>query len=74
MKTGEAAFFIADAKDPDGDPITYRWEASAGAFAAASYKQVRWLAPQQAGKVTVSVTVWDGHGGSTTAELTVEVQ
>ena len=74
VKAGEAAFLIADAKDPDGDTVTYQWAATAGSFGASSYRQVRWVAPQQAGKVTVNVTVWDGAGGSSKAELTVEVQ
>jgi len=73
VKAGEPVIFIADAKDPDGSTVTYRWTASAGSFGASSYKQVRWLAPQQAGKVTVNVTVRDTQGGTSKAELTVTV-
>ena len=50
----------ADAKDPDGDPITYQWTADAGSFGASSYRQVRWTAPQQAGKVTVTSCTGSG--------------
>lgn len=74
VKAGEPVIFVADAQDPDGNTVTYRWTASAGSFAASSYKQVRWIAPHQAGKVMVGVTVRDTNGGAAKAELTVTVQ
>lgn len=74
VKAGQPVIFVADAKDPDGDTVTYRWTAGAGSFGASSYKQVRWLAPQQAGKVVVNLIVRDTNGGTAKTEVTVTVQ
>ena len=64
----------ADASDPDGDALTYRWNAPAGQFTGGSDRATTtWQAPGNAGPVPVSVTVSDGNGGSAsdTANITV---
>ncbi len=64
----------ADASDPDGDALTYRWNAPAGQFTGGTDRATTtWQAPDDAGSVPVSVTVTDGNGGSAsdTANITV---
>ena len=72
--TNESVNLRADASDPDGDALTYRWNAPAGEFTGgADRATTTWQAPDDAGPVPVSVTVSDGNGGSAsdTANITV---
>ena len=65
----------ATASDPDGDELTYAWSAPAGTFGgAADAATARWTAPDSLGPVTIRVEVTDGHGGSASAEVTIEVE
>ena len=65
----------ATASDPDGDELTYAWSAPAGTFSGvADAATARWTAPDSLGPVTVRVEVTDGHGGSASAEVTIEVE
>ena len=64
----------ADASDPDGDALTYEWNAPAGEFTGGRDRATTtWQAPGEAGTVPASVTVSDGNGGSAsdTANITV---
>ena len=64
----------ADASDPDGDALTYQWNAPTGEFTGGRDRvTTTWQAPGDAGAVPVSVTVSDGNGGSAsdTANITV---
>jgi len=63
----------ADAQDPDGDPLTYRWVPGAGALASPTSRQSQWTAPMQEGPVTFTVTVNDGKGGTASATTTINV-
>ena len=63
----------ADAQDPDGDALTYRWRAPAGTFPNAADRQTPWTAPMQPGPVPVTVTVDDGKGGTATDTVTIQV-
>ena len=47
----------AEASDPDGDPLTYRWTAPGGMLTSPAERQTTWTAPQQEGTVPVTVTV-----------------
>jgi outer membrane protein OmpA-like peptidoglycan-associated protein len=71
-QVGTAVTVTADANDPDGDTLTYRWTAPTGTFANASDRQTRFTCPAQPGAVPVTVTVNDGKGG--TANDTVTIQ
>ena len=64
----------ADASDPDGDPLDFRWSAPAGSFTdAADRATTRWQAPAQEGPVPITATVADGRGGSASDTATVLV-
>jgi outer membrane protein OmpA-like peptidoglycan-associated protein len=63
----------ATAQDPDGDMLTFRWTAPAGALATPNAAQSVWTAPQQVGSVPITITVSDGKGGTATDMTTIQV-
>jgi outer membrane protein OmpA-like peptidoglycan-associated protein len=69
---GKSSTVTADAQDPDGDTLTYKWTAPAGSFANPAERETLWTAPNQEGTVPATVTVDDGKGG--TANDTVNIQ
>lgn len=71
---GEETELRADARDPDGDSLTYRWNSPAGELEGARNQATqRWRAPNQGGPVPVTVTVSDGRGGSVSETVTIRV-
>jgi len=72
VEIGKTSTVTADARDPDGDTLTYRWSTPSGSLANPAERQTQWTAPQQEGAVPVTVTVDDGKGG--TASDTVNIQ
>jgi outer membrane protein OmpA-like peptidoglycan-associated protein len=73
VEVGKSATVTADAQDPDGDTIIYRWSAPSGTFQNASDRQTLWTAPQQEGPVPVTITVNDGRGGTASDSVTIQV-
>ena len=74
LEFGEESALRADAMDPDGDPLDYRWSAPAGELLEAQNQPTqRWRAPAQDGPVPVTVTVSDGRGGSASDTATIRV-
>jgi outer membrane protein OmpA-like peptidoglycan-associated protein len=73
VEIGRVATLIADAADPDGDSLTYSWNAPAGTLANRADRQTPWTAPMQEGPVPVTVTVTDGRGGTATDAVTLQV-
>lgn len=77
---GAASIFIGgsveltcDATDPDGDPLTYVWSWSTGSMSSSAGRTVTWTAPDSGCTATISVTVSDGRGGSTSADKNITV-
>lgn len=71
---GERATVSCDASDPDGDPLTYSYAASAGQVTG-SGPQVQWDSTGlQPGSYTVKGTVNDGRGGTADSTVTIDVQ
>ncbi|MBM3807530.1 MAG: hypothetical protein FJW22_04975 [Acidimicrobiia bacterium] len=63
----------ADAQDPDGDTLRYRWTSPTGSFGNANDRQTPWTAPGQVGAVPLTITVDDGKGMTATDTVTVQV-
>jgi outer membrane protein OmpA-like peptidoglycan-associated protein len=71
---GEKVHITTNASDPDGDPLTYTWRASAGQIVgngAAVDFDTTGLAP---GNYTVTARVEDGRGGAADCSSSVEVK
>jgi outer membrane protein OmpA-like peptidoglycan-associated protein len=73
VEVGRTSTVTAQAQDPDGDALTYRWSAPTGSFANPADRQTVWTAPNQPGPVQVTVTVSDGRGGTASANVTIQV-
>jgi OmpA-OmpF porin, OOP family len=73
VPTGGTATLSAAATDPDGDTLTYRWNASAGTLGNRSTANVPWTAPAEAGTIFATVEVEDGRGGRATDAVTLTV-
>jgi outer membrane protein OmpA-like peptidoglycan-associated protein len=73
VEIGRVATVIAEAADPDGDTLTYAWNAPAGTLANHSNRQSPWTAPMQEGPVPITITVTDGKGGTATDAITLQV-
>ena len=73
VEVGKTSTVNADATDPDGDTLTYRWSAAAGTLASPGDRQSMWTAPLQEGPVPVTVEVSDGKGGIATDAVTIQV-
>jgi peptidoglycan-associated lipoprotein len=73
VEVGRTSTVTADATDPDGDTLTYKWSAPAGTFTRDTDRQTPWTAPNQEGPVQVTVQVDDGKGGTASANVTIQV-
>jgi outer membrane protein OmpA-like peptidoglycan-associated protein len=73
VEVGRTSTVTADAQDPDGDALTYRWTAPSGTFATPADRQTVWTAPQQEGPVQLTVTVSDGKGGTASDSVRIQV-
>lgn len=73
VDVGRTSTLSADASDPDGDALTYRWNAPAGTISTPSARQTPWTAPMQDGPVPITVTVTDTRGGTASDAITLHV-
>jgi outer membrane protein OmpA-like peptidoglycan-associated protein len=73
VEVGRTATVTADASDPDGDTLTYKWSAPAGTISNPAARQTPWTAPMQEGPVQFTVTVDDGKGGTASDTVTIQV-
>jgi peptidoglycan-associated lipoprotein len=73
VEVGRTSTVTADATDPDGDSLTYRWTAPAGTLTNPGDRQTPWTAPNQEGPVQLTVRVDDGKGGTADASVTIQV-
>jgi outer membrane protein OmpA-like peptidoglycan-associated protein len=73
VEIGKTSTVTADASDPDGDALRYRWSAAAGRLTSPTARQTPWSAPMLEGAVPVTVVVDDGKGASATDAVTIYV-
>ncbi len=73
MEIGKVSTVTADASDPDGDALTYRWSAASGTLANPGDRQTPWTAPMQEGPVPVTIEVRDSKGATATDAVTIQV-
>jgi outer membrane protein OmpA-like peptidoglycan-associated protein len=73
VEAGRTSTVTADATDPDGDTLTYRWNAPAGKLASPGDRQSVWTAPMQEGPVPVTIVVDDANGAAATDAVTIQV-
>jgi len=64
----------ANVYDPDGDEVTLHWTATAGTLSGASTARTTWTAPSTPTSLTITLSVTDSSGASSTDTLSVEVQ
>jgi outer membrane protein OmpA-like peptidoglycan-associated protein len=72
LLSGERTRLQANASDPDGDPLTYQWSATAGQITGTG-DTVSFVADGP-GPATITVMVNDGKGGSTPCTVAMTVQ
>ncbi|MBC8415868.1 MAG: PKD domain-containing protein [Candidatus Cloacimonetes bacterium] len=71
VSVNETIDISCEAVDPDGDELTYSWEASAGVIAG-SGSNITWTAPTAPGTCGITCTVSDNEGNdSSTIEIEV---
>ena len=73
VESGFSARLRAEASDPDGDPLSFRWSTSGGTIADTRAEATDWRAETAPGLITFTVTVDDGRGGVATDTVTIEV-
>jgi len=61
------------ATDPDGDQLTYSWEATEGDISGEG-ANIIWTGPDICAMHTITVTVADGRGGAASKEINVRVK
>jgi hypothetical protein len=62
VRPGHSGTITCVASDPDGDELTYIWEAERGNISGEG-PEVTWTAPGEYGYYLITVTVSDGRGG-----------
>jgi outer membrane protein OmpA-like peptidoglycan-associated protein len=70
---GEKSQLSAEANDPDGDQLAYKWTTPAGTLDNATIVKPVWTAPMTVGSVPATVTVSDGKGGTASDTVTLQV-
>ncbi len=72
VKPSHSAIITCVASDPDGDELTYTWEAERGTIDGEDAK-VTWIAPGDYGTFVITITVSDGRGGEASSEISIIV-
>ena len=72
VEVGKTSTVTADANDPDGDVLAYKWSAPAGTFANPAERQTIFTCPMTPGSIPVTVTVNDGKGGTASDTITIQ--
>ncbi len=75
LQSGESTNLSATVNDPDGDPITYSWNATGGSFNSTTQTSVVWTAPAVSSSQTYTITliVSDNRGASNNNSINIVV-
>lgn len=75
LESGNSTNLSATASDPDGDPITYSWNATGGSFNSTTQSNVVWTAPTVSSSqtYTITLTVRDNHSASNNNSVNINV-
>lgn len=73
LHLGEASALSATASDPDGDPLTWAWSATAGTLVPGVPGEAAYTAAETPGVVTVTLTVTDDKGAPATRTVVLYV-
>lgn len=68
---GSTVEVTAEARDPDGDSIQYRWGTTTPGFVSSNAQSVQWTLPNSAGLHYLYVLASDGRGGYSSRRLAV---
>jgi len=74
VQPGSVVALTVTASDPDGDPLTCEWSATAGILSANTGTSVTWTAPNDAATATITVTCTDGNEGTDVETKTVSAR
>ena len=69
---GSSMYMSFFAQDPDGDEVTYEWNATGGELFGQG-DSIVWVAPEETGNYRVAVTARDEYGGESAREIPVSV-
>jgi len=68
LEPGDTSILNCIAVDPNGDSLTYKWQATGGNISGNGRKAI-WIAPNKDGCFDISVTVENGKGSPVEAEV-----
>lgn len=71
--TGQAIQISVTAHDPDGDEMSYEFEATGGSYSVINGASATWIAPMTVNSYTLTITVNDDNGGSDSVDIPIEV-
>ncbi|MCX5784055.1 MAG: hypothetical protein NTX59_00010 [Elusimicrobia bacterium] len=72
ISTGMITTITCNAADPDGDALTYVWDAASGTISGIG-PQISWTAPLSSAAYSISCAVSDGNGGSVQSSTNIVV-
>jgi len=70
---GNSLTLVAEAVDPDGDPLYYHWNASEGTFISQTGNRATWKAPEKTSEVELTCQVEDHKGGVADGKIKISV-
>ncbi|HOX27900.1 MAG TPA: S8 family serine peptidase, partial [bacterium] len=73
MSRSQSTIVTAQASDPDGDQISYAFEATGGSLSAQNGNRITWTAPDVRGEYQIRVKASDGRGGNASGIASVSV-